>query len=645
MKYRKLIGLFSLMLASVLMSQPVLAEAVVTAQETPETTQEISEATQETPASYQVEAKTFPYIAQYAANEEPEESEITLYFVNGGEIPYVALDDYMTRLSHLLDDTGRLVYSVEADSDTQFSVIREDNGSGLFIDTEEDTLVFLNMNGFESDPGSKAAVSVKELPETEPVDIDMMAEMEVQMKELPEDPSGESADEPVQAMESESDTDSNAPVTTNLFASGSMNGLYYNRAGSPVELDLSEYKIDLVSADGACYLPFQTLYDLFLGPLYIMDVFNGEKVLSFANGLPISMQRFEVPAGTFSKEFAQFNYNELRFLLNTFYGLKPEHNIKEFGELMAVDTDLAVDLAGTDPHKFDLALMQLIGIYLDDGHSGFIGNSILSGESSGSKIRALSSLLEGTSRSNSSQVGQRYREAREAVYGENLPGYEEIGDTAFITFDLFIQDREDNEYYDPELTVEDPQDTIELIIYANRQIKRENSPVKKIVLDLSNNIGGHSSAAIFVISWFLGNAQIALRDTLTGAQTNAIYQCDVDLDGTFDQKKDTVSSGYKLYCLTSITSFSCGNLVPAACKSSGIVTLIGQPSGGGSCVVRQCTTASGALFRISGPAQLSIVKNGSFYNIDQGIEPDFVLSNPESFYDRAALAEYLNELK
>jgi C-terminal processing protease CtpA/Prc len=41
-----------------------------------------------------------------------------------------------------------------------------------------------------------------------------------------------------------------------------------------------------------------------------------------------------------------------------------------------------------------------------------------------------------------------------------------------------------------------------------------------IVLDLSNNDGGVSEAAIFAISWFLGEADIALRDMFTEAETN-----------------------------------------------------------------------------------------------------------------------------
>ena len=164
------------------------------------------------------------------------------------------------------------------------------------------------------------------------------------------------------------------------------------------------------------------------------------------------------------------------------------------------------------------------------------------------------------------------------------------------------------------------------------------------MLDLSNNYGGNTSAAIFVISWFLGEADIALRDVFTGAETNAVYLADVNLDGEFNDD-DTVGTGYKLYCLTSNCSFSCGNLVPAACKSSGKVTLVGQTTGGGSCVVLPCTTAAGTVFQISGSMQISIIQNGSFYNTDSGIVPHFFLDKPESYYDRPALAEYLRELK
>ena len=98
------------------------------------------------------------------------------------------------------------------------------------------------------------------------------------------------------------------------------------------------------------------------------------------------------------------------------------------------------------------------------------------------------------------------------------------------------------------------------------------------------------------------------------------------------------------YCLISGSSFSCGNLVPAAFKGAPDITLLGLTSGGGTCTVLPCTTASGAVFTISGTHQITTVKNGSFYNIDLGVEPAFVLSRMESFYDREKLVEYIHTL-
>ena len=158
--------------------------------------------------------------------------------------------------------------------------------------------------------------------------------------------------------------------------------------------------------------------------------------------------------------------------------------------------------------------------------------------------------------------------------------------------------------------------------YANNQIKRENSPIKNIVLDLSNNGGGQYRRSHICDRVVSGEADIALRDTFTGAETNAMYLADVNLDGGYDEK-DHVGAGYKLYCLTTNNSFSCGNLVPAACQSSGKVTLIGQTTGGGACAVLPCTTAAGTVFQISGNRQISIIKKDHSITQTQGLNPPF----------------------
>ena len=83
---------------------------------------------------------------------------------------------------------------------------------------------------------------------------------------------------------------------------------------------------------------------------------------------------------------------------------------------------------------------------------------------------------------------------------------------------------------------------------------------------------------------------------------------------------------------------------PAALKSSEKVTLLGRTSGGGSCVVQPATTAYGTVFQFSAAQRMSFLKNGSFYDIDQGVEPDYYIANVDNYYNRAALTDFINGL-
>ena len=38
------------------------------------------------------------------------------------------------------------------------------------------------------------------------------------------------------------------------------------------------------------------------------------------------------------------------------------------------------------------------------------------------------------------------------------------------------------------------------------------------------------------------------------------------------------------------------------------------------------------------------IKNGAYYDVDRGAEPDIIITSPEKFYDRAALTDYINSL-
>lgn len=369
----------------------------------------------------------------------------------------------------------------------------------------------------------------------------------------------------------------------------------------------------------------------------------------YASGCDLLEQIENVPTAQMSEAYAEFNYNELVFLLDSFYGLKPEHDIDSFYKFIP-NMGLEQKLASTDPDEFDMGLAELTLRYLDDQHSGFFAHSYLSKARDQDPLEAEAALDEvtGTSTSTATKDLVLFKEHRAKYYpefGDESFPYEEVGDTAFVTFDTFLVNKHD--YY-KKADLKSPQDTIELIAAAHKRIMRDGSPIKNVVLDLSCNDGGDADAAAFVIAWYGGGRQLGLRNTLTGAQSVVFYAADVNLDGKFDGD-DTLyekmqAGELNLYCPTSSNSFSCGNLVPAALKGSGVV-LLGQTTGGGSCALLPYTTASGTSFRISGTSQISTIKNGAFCNVDTGIDPDVPITRFETFYDRPKLVDFIHSLK
>lgn len=63
------------------------------------------------------------------------------------------------------------------------------------------------------------------------------------------------------------------------------------------------------------------------------------------------------------------------------------------------------------------------------------------------------------------------------------------------------------------------------------------------------------------------------------------------------------------------------------------------------CMVLPLANLVGTVFQISSPFRISFSKNGSFYDTDLGVEPDFPIVNEVFLYDRPALTEYINNLK
>lgn len=413
----------------------------------------------------------------------------------------------------------------------------------------------------------------------------------------------------------------------------------FGRSGRSVTVDAASYGIDFIVQNGRGYLPMQTFEDIFLSSLEVHWLYNGESVIQADNAiLPNPDQYYAVEPSLRSEELTEYNYQELCLLLDLVYGLKEQHDIPSFDTLFE-QTELKERLLNRDAVVSDTALNELCLGYLADLHSSFIYPSPHAGQDADIRTDNVSSSVL-----YSDKEMERLELIRSEAYPDGVPGYEEVGETAYVTFDEFIWPHETDYYASGTQNLDHaPEDTVGLIMYAHERITREDSPIKNVVLDLSNNYGGSTDAAIYVIGWFLGGeADMSINSTMTGAQATTKYEVDVNADGYFNAE-DSVAK-YNRYCLISQNSFSCGNLVPAAFKASNQVTLLGRNTGGGSCIIRTCSTADGTLFRVSGPLRTSMIANGAFYDVDRGIAPDVPLTKFETFYDRQMVNHVIEEL-
>ena len=528
--------------------------------------------------------------------------DFPLYFIDGADdLPYVEIGDWAALLYFIntdqMNDPG---YDLSVERKENVVTLERENGYTLDFDFANDKLIFEDYDAFMHNSNDSTLI---DLVSENGVDENGVAELIWRDKKSS-----------------------------------------FNRYGDVMTVDLGSYGIHMIAQDECCYVPLQTLDDFTLLADLVSVIFNGQALFlanddlfySYAEGAYTDLSRiyYSAPTGKRSDALAEYSYNELCLALDTFYGLKEIHDISSFRQLF---WQIGLDevLSGNDAMDADNALKMVIDYYLDDLHSVFDEYSYLAG------LNPISNST-GYSNRNLDTHGKAYGNARDAAYPDGWLNYEEVGNTAYITFDSFVSNYYGRSYYAAKEEGEMLDDTVALIIYAHEQITRENSPIENVVLDLTNNTGGAVDAAIVTLGWFLGDAPFSVKNMATGAMSNAVYRADINLDHEYDEK-DTVADRH-LYCLISPVSFSCGNLVPAALKASQNVTLIGRTTGGGSCVVQPMSTAYGTIFQISSCNRMSFLKNGSFYDIDQGVDPDYYIDDIANLYNREALTEFINGL-
>ena len=605
MKKRKILGLgLAACLAITSLAAPVYAAD--------ETTAAVAATASK---SYKITKRNIPtYFFEYKSEDN---KKIPLYYMNGSDVPYFEITDMVSSLETIVKGCGKPDFELKVEKDGNRVTLTRENNYFVTLDFDKDTVFFWDYDGFFTSSSTKTLLDLI-MPIYETSDFTFM-----------------------------------------LKTVGST-----ERTGNTVTLDAGSYEIDFVRKGDKYYIPVQTFSDIFLSGFGAgVTLYNTHSLIIYLEGMD-SLYNHDTgkytklgqvyygkdgkyATGKVSETMSEFSVNEFCFAMDTLYGLKKEHNITAFKEVI-VQRDTGFNMYSTNAKKIDRELWNLIYQNVDDIHSRYALSSYASGADYKWKLNE--KYGQGYARDFIFTFDEELKEFRKK-YNPDLKIYEEHGDTAYITFDGFELDFSTLVYLfgdEPgesnNITLDRVHDTIGLISYSVQQILRKDSPIKNVVLDLSLNGGGAVDAAAYVVAAFLGKASFSVENALSGSRITNDYMCDINFDTKFDKNETLAGKGLNLYCLTTKASFSCGNLVPCIFKEDPHVSIIGQKSGGGACTVGTISTATGTVLDISSNTRLSYIKNGSFYNVDQGAEPDFTISKYEHLFDREWLTEYIDNL-
>lgn len=439
--------------------------------------------------------------------------------------------------------------------------------------------------------------------------------------------------------------------------------LAYGASPKSADFDFSKYNIDITDANKKVYFPLATVSDLFDasycaaqyvdGKIYFTDVMEDNY---FSNKALLKPVR--------DKFLIDYTYNELCFVMDNLYGRPPKAKyagaLKEstFDEWLSSKKNLSVKKLLHSDRLLDFVrgLGQLDMLFDDGGHTSFCSGYFLAlqelPDSEFSKQLTKSLQNPKTDEDNAlvtvaQQINSRITDAQllSQIRGKCFEDLEKIKEWSRKKQDASANRTEDNKpvatlYVADETAVFSFDSFIDEVVEPFKwslDYAKEKG-LKNFLLDLSVNGGGSSSAALYMLSVITGQDYLPEYGVKTGNSLKETGQIDTDLNGAVN-KKDAVRYDFRFALLTTHFSFSCGNLLPVLAKDKGIV-ILGENSGGGTCMLSKPTLASGMPYAISGFVMMTH-ENGK--DVDGGAEPHYPLMSSES--DNIAEAQKLYDMK
>ena len=389
----------------------------------------------------------------------------------------------------------------------------------------------------------------------------------------------------------------------------------------------------------------------------------------------IHLDKTRFLSGAMPKEVSGYNYDVLRFMFDTIYGLK---DIKKYTDATAFFKSAGVDegLKSTDPAVYSESFAKLIG-FIDDGHTGFNNLTPFISFNDMDKVTDYIKISRSGERLKKlTEASQKYTKAKmdktkqldpEGVNPEDPNYYQGIKfssdkETAIITFNGFGHNGEQiknmGELFPAGYTIEESDYNIftrAKLINSTPDgfsqafkildiINAKEKIVKNVVVDLTTNGGGEIATMPYLMAFFSDDPIYAIKDVHNGVTREYHYKVDLNGDGKFGDAGDTYKGKFNFYFLTSSFSFSCGNCLPGMAKDAG-AKIIGETSGGGTSPVGVYFDALGTFFNLSNHYDMCYKIDGKYTQNDAGITLDHAFPyNEGNWYDPNAINTFLKTL-
>lgn len=417
----------------------------------------------------------------------------------------------------------------------------------------------------------------------------------------------------------------------------------------PVTFNIGGYYFDILYYDEKSLVPFVIVNLLFCSTQQYNVYYNGDAYYGYYGEMSVSAKAYRqiyqssLNGKRQSKAMRIAAVNSLLFTMDLFYGLKEHKGIELFKDYIDADT---MRLIWSDRAEENIqGYQQLVYRQLDEAHTRLNAFPIYAKFTDSPN---LSGDVMGDARAKLQNTYRTLSQQRAQLLGNTPAPVRFCDDTAIITLDSFdVGSR--TELYDSEGNLKDTAWRYDSYYYMQHCMEKikQHPEVQTVVLDLSLNGGGYIGAMKRVLGFLSDKVLMeSLYNHLTGEFRVSSFKIDTDSDGYYD---DDAYEQYRWVVLTSEYTFSAANLFVSIVKEQKLATVIGQRTGGGMCSVMSTVLADGTAITISSPDSYRYVKTDAqghriFYAIEGGVSPDSVLPYSE-FCKDAQLIKHIKAMR